>query len=494
MITTFSLSTQNDKLTSFGTTYFPIEGTDISAVSFKIVSDTSFWSTVTMYDNRNKLRGQFVSNQTKEKQFITKLPTTTSFSCIPGIIESGMWYMDYQIASKSPNSTITIEVETYSSTADIPTHENESWTNIEEKNSLIKYYDSLDSSLAIAKNQWFAGDFHTHTIASDGHMTIEENQISANNMGLDFYIATDHNLVPTQWASGNTTVFPGIEVTSTLGHFNLLWVDDFVFDTFSIHDIEDAERLLNLIKTYRNRALISINHPFLTVWKWLLHDLPLNWIDSIELMNDPTYPANKSATHQALLFWNQLLNDGYKITGIGGSDSHLKPDDSYPESLLPSLIGDPKTTVLSKSLSPKDLKESVKAGRVNISRFGQLDVNYNDYFPGEVRPFEELLSSPTINIKVYYSFSKDSIYEIKPLIQIVIDGNIIAVVADNHVSYTHTFENLSDDNYHWIRIQIINWDDEVLAISNPLFYGSKQTSYQKWGDVLNDLPDTTPDN
>src|SRR5690625_7534503 len=87
-----------------------------------------------------------------------------------------------------------------------------------------------------------------------------------------------------------------------------------------------TEEGMNKILTadYGN-AVISINHPFLTEWKWLLSETPLNKIDTMEIWNDPTYPYNVKATERALLAWNYLLNDGYNITGIGGSDSHFKP-------------------------------------------------------------------------------------------------------------------------------------------------------------------------
>ena len=47
--------------------------------------------------------------------------------------------------------------------------------------------------------KWYKGDFHTHSIYSDGKMTREENMVSAANQKLDFFVATDHNVLPTSW-------------------------------------------------------------------------------------------------------------------------------------------------------------------------------------------------------------------------------------------------------------------------------------------------------
>ena len=41
-------------------------------------------------------------------------------------------------------------------------------------------------------NMKFVGDYHTHTIASDGHSTLEENVLAAKEAGLEEFVISDH--------------------------------------------------------------------------------------------------------------------------------------------------------------------------------------------------------------------------------------------------------------------------------------------------------------
>lgn len=487
----YQISVQQAAIRQAGKLNFEVAEEEDAALSFGIVSENSFWLTAMLYDSNQRLRGQFVANGQSATQFITRNPATTSYSCVAGDIPKGTWYLDYQLVAQGDDAVITLEVETLATIIRIEPHNNHNWYDFNGTKPFKDYYQKLETEFQGKDARWYKGDFHTHTIASDGKMTMSDNQQSALQQKLDFYVATDHNVVPTQWAPAAPVVFPGVEVTSTLGHFNLLWVEDLVFDSISINDIENSQTLLKLIESYRKKALISINHPFLTVWKWLLHDLPLAWVDSIELMNDPTYGANQVATHQAMKFWDALLNDGHQITGIGGSDSHLKPEDHYPGSVLPSLIGDPATLVYADSLSPNSLKKAIKAGRVLVTRLGELEVSYNGFLPGERRPYAELLADPSIEVKVSYQAESSLNYLIEPTIQVILDGKILEKQQASSLDSTYRIDQVSEAHYHWLRVQLINHDHEVLAISNPIYYGNKTPTYQTWADALQEVPDTT---
>jgi len=41
------------------------------------------------------------------------------------------------------------------------------------------------------------------------------------------------------------------------------------------------------------------------------------------------------------LAWKTIWESGYRMYGIGGSDSHMAPEERYPGSDLPSIYGDP---------------------------------------------------------------------------------------------------------------------------------------------------------
>jgi hypothetical protein len=307
-------------------------------------------------------------------------------------------------------------------------------------------------------------------------MTREMNVEQAQAMDLDFFVATDHDLMPTSWPSAMyTLVLPGIEITSEFGHYNRLFGLTHPYQQTGYQMINDKETLIQSFEKEENEThLNSVNHPYLTVWKWLAEDLKLGKIDCLEIWNDPTYKDNIEATEMALKTWDRLLSDGYSITGIGGSDSHLYPDETYPESSLPSLLGDPTTYVLAENLSGEALKQGVKAGKVYVSRFGYeltLSVAGNE--------IGQRMSEWTEEVKAQCSVISPSNEEC--VIEWVVDGEII----EKHTGRTSRVKlSLVPEMYHYVRVNIRKENGELVAFTNPVYFGEKQPTLTYWKEVL----------
>lgn len=83
--------------------------------------------------------------------------------------------------------------------------------------------------------RWLAGDLHSHTVHSDGTLTVGELACLAASRGLDYLAVTDHNTVshhpelPAAGAHAGVLLLPGQEVTTDLGHANVFgdtgWID-----------------------------------------------------------------------------------------------------------------------------------------------------------------------------------------------------------------------------------------------------------------------------
>jgi PHP domain len=197
--------------------------------------------------------------------------------------------------------------------------------------------------------RWLAGDLHSHTLHSDGSMTVAELARFAAGRGLDFLAVTDHNTIShhaelaAASAPHGIALLPGQELTVERGHANALgdlgWLD--------FREPADAW----LEQTEQRGGLLSVNHPYggevswacpmrrrpplIEVWHWSWLDLrwttPLSW----------------------WLAWHP------GAIPVGGSDWHRPGYDAPP--------GTPTTWVLSEEAEPDAILAAIGAGQVAIS-------------------------------------------------------------------------------------------------------------------------------
>lgn len=199
------------------------------------------------------------------------------------------------------------------------------------------------------------GDFHTHTLASDGVLALEELAQHARRHGLDFLAITDHNQMVSAASLPKIpgmTLIPGIEWTHYLGHANFLGLDRPYDEPFFTNTPEAA---LERFKTAHERgALITLNHPFEENYGFLF-DLETFPFDCLEIWNGPMRLPNLMAVG----FWQGLLEAGKKVPICGGSDYHRD------QLFLP--LGGPTTCVYALSASPADILAALRQGHAFIT-------------------------------------------------------------------------------------------------------------------------------
>jgi hypothetical protein len=210
--------------------------------------------------------------------------------------------------------------------------------------------------------RWLAGDLHTHTVHSDGAMTVSELARFAAGRGLDFLAVTDHNtishhadLAPAA-ATHGIALIPGQEVTTEAGHANALgnlsWID--------FREPADAW----LEATEQAGGLLSVNHPIggqvswaapmkrrpplIEVWHW-------SWLDTRW-----TTPLG---------WWLAWDPDAIPV---GGSDWHRLGSDAPP--------GSPTTWVAAEAPEPAAIMDATAAGftAVSASRDGPVLLRIED--------------------------------------------------------------------------------------------------------------------
>lgn len=421
------------------------------------------WFTCIVYDQNDEIRGQVVQTNKKplERLFIGREEQFNSATSKPGLIAPGVWKLEFEILH-NPQEAIQVEVKY------------ELRKKGEVANDYLPQQQNIYKHPPLQKTQkrWYKGDFHTHTHYSDGAMTRERNLEMAAQQKLDFFVATEHNITPHFWPKNEAVVpFPGVELTTPKGHANFLFIHRPIFSNCSLSDMYSEKGVSKIIERNQDNGLFSINHPFLKPWAWELHETKIEVIDSLELCNDPTYIDNPQATEQALSFWSFLLNEGYRITGIGGSDSHILPEEKYPYASEPSLIGDPATYVYAESLTAEALKDGIRSGHVIISRDGFIDIQVKgeSLLPGDP------LTKSSGELTVQLERGEDS------LIQWVVDGQIVQIDYGKESTYIYHF---AENSYHWVRADVRDRKNRFIGTTNPFYWGTKQPQLITWGEAV----------
>lgn len=202
---------------------------------------------------------------------------------------------------------------------------------------------------------WLKGDFHVHSVHSDGDSTLEKIAKAAAEEGLNFVAVTDHNTishVPECGMRRGVFLLPGEEVTTYYGHMNVFGISEWV--DFRIRGREELERLVDHMQ--KKGYLASVNHPKPFGPPWQLGGIEKIgfievWQGNWALLN---YMSSK--------LLDELLSRGCRIRIVGGSDTH-----SLKRKHPMLNIGHPTTWVYVNNISYKNILDAVKAGMVTIS-------------------------------------------------------------------------------------------------------------------------------
>lgn len=308
-----------------------------------------------------------------------------------------------------------------------------------------KEVDIEKDEVKCSEEKWYSGDFHTHTFYSDGKLSPEENIEVAKKRGLSFFSPTDHNFNQTRFPETDLLIIEGTEITSRYGHINVFFTNESVFKKYSVEGLNTEDWLSEVLNNI-SEEIYSINHPFMETFEFLVGDYSLDDLKFMEIINDPTYMTSIDAMEKALKAWDLLLQNGYKIYGIGGSDSHLYPDEKYENADYPSLLGDPKTYVFAKNLSKNEIRRAMLAGKISVSR-------------------EKLIELKKVNETEFTLDLEERTFHDKKLhIELIVDGDIYKTYENS----LHEKLDL-DENYHYVRANVRCEDGELYGFTNPYF-------------------------
>jgi hypothetical protein len=333
---------------------------------------------------------------------------------------------------------------------------------------------------------WYRGDLHMHTAHSDGSCASQSgSQIpcpvfitaeAAVRRGLDFIAITDHNttsqydaLRELQPYFDQLLFIPGREITTFQGHANLFGTTrflDYRVGSASVPDMNTVAR-----RARRLGAILSINHPnapsgeICMGCRWKPEPpVDLRLFSAIEAVNG----GAMRGPYSGIGFWEDQLQQGFRITGIGGSDNH---HGNWPVS-HPDSVGSPTTVVYAQNLSVSAILDGIRAGHVFIDLTGSrnriLTMNAS-IAGGPIASMGDELISPRgsgLSITVHVTGCAGSTLQI---IQDAAGQPAFASKTIAHDDETLHFLWPSDGKRHWLLPQVSTPTAELELLGNPVY-------------------------
>lgn len=337
------------------------EGCTLVRITFDTETIKTAQVPLLLYDSEGKVRLMRAANATigKARLSYSISQTEGDKGCIPGPLPAGTWklvlfkrriFEDFQ-------ASVGVQFETS-----------------EDKPAKPGNYvlDDLTFSRACIdpKNGWYCGELHTHSDESTGYTTLNEVIAAARRKELDFIAVTDH-FSASHWLRQQEAfdgerplLLQSMEVSGDFGHANVhglaKWHNPLVDDN------EKLTEFLGLTKrpsmegiadqVHENGGLFCINHALSGIMGWRYRDFPLSKADLYEVHCTPENQTSMLYTTH----WDALLMQGYKLTGVGSSDSHHPTQEGVWE------IGNVLTWVYSASLSQRDILKALKRGHTYV--------------------------------------------------------------------------------------------------------------------------------
>jgi hypothetical protein len=344
--------------------------------------------------------------------------------------------------------------------------------------------DPLTRFTVRSGNAWFRGDLHMHTGHSDGtcrsrlghevpcplFRTVED----AEKRGLDFIAITDHNTQShyddereLQPYFDDILLMPGREITTYNGHANLLGTERFLDFRIGTPQVPTIDALLRQVQ--RLGAILSINHPSTPSGEQCMGcgwtpQSPVDYrlVQAVEVVNG----SNADGPHSGMMFWESLLNQGYRLTAVGGSDNH-HPDTPVPG---PGSIGYPTTVVFAPALSTPAILDGIRAGHVFIDTEGTRDrlLEYSITAGGKIAAMGDSLDAGDnpLQIAVHVLGVRGAHLELTA------DGRNPAKYRDLTIDsndFRTGIELSGETVHHWIRFDVCDSNGHRLLIGNPVY-------------------------
>jgi hypothetical protein len=328
-----------------------------------------------------------------------------------------------------------------------------------------------------------------HTAHSDGQCPSESGKTvpcpvfltveAAARRGLDFIAISDHNTTSQYDAMrelqpyfDKVLLIPSREITTFSGHMNLVGTTSYLDFRIGTPSTPDTNTLLHNAR--KLGALVTINHPDAPTGELCMGCgwTPKTVVD-MELIAAVEAVNGGSELHgiYGIPFWDKELNEGHRLTGIGGSDNHNAL--SAPD--RPSAVGSPTTVIYATELSTPAILAGIRSGHVFVDATASRD---------RVLTMTGRAARATAQMGDCLEASRQASVEFE-VHETGADDGKISLVEDGHVLDAPAMSNepgglharwTSDGHRHWFRPQVDGPDGKLWMIGNPIYINWNKAS------------------
>jgi len=322
-----------------------------------------------------------------------------------------------------------------------------------------------NSYLQSKKNAiWKKGLFHVHSNHSDGKDSVEGLMNHFHTRGYDFFALTDHNLIY-GWQDYESphpiSILPGIEMGAHKGHCLGIGIKrqiDWRFPNGTVKPINDL-----IDEVHRQGGVFGIAHPFCIDFPvsipchWDYEETDYGRVDFIEIW---TYPfiCRRQEIRKAFQFWDQLLNEGIRISGSSSIDLHDISQSPQEEPF-------PWMSIHCPSSNPNNLIESIRSGSFYSTNGPEIDLqlssNSTTIILGETLLVQD-------EITLHCQINQD---DFKGHLHIISDGKIVRrVFIKDGIPYKIKLEKKETPS-KWLRTELY-YDEQsnyLATFTNPFY-------------------------
>lgn len=302
-------------------------------------------------------------------------PNEASEGAFPGVIKPGEWTVLIDIRALVGETDYQLQVYTHQSKEIPPAIE----------------IDYPADHVVNPQPGWYKGELHAHSTESDGRYPVDEVIKAAIDYGMDYYSLTDHTTC-SQWhklaklQNSKMAIIRSMEITSHIGHANLQGIQEWV----NVYIDRPGWTVNQAVdEVHRQGGLFCVNHAFSGHLAWRDFNLDWNLVDLEEIYHN-LEGANNS---YQLSLWDQHLNQGYRIVGVGGIDSH-NPYEGIHE------LGQVVTWIYADELSEQGIINGLRRGQVYISRGPEIRFTARNQQDEQATMWESLCSDGPISLEV----------------------------------------------------------------------------------------------